>query len=305
MFHFRNALATLSRTLPQFRGKGPLGVGVGRLLTDIESNEDCITTIKMKDGTLMRVDIRSITERWAYWTGDYDQEVISRLASCLQKQSVVFDVGANIGFYSIALGNKLAALEGKLHAFEPVRSNFDRLVWCVEANGLEGTVSAHNVALGDEEGTIEMFMANDDNAITGNAVLMKGRVPQENYSQGNASSPITTLDAFVQEKQITACHLIKVDVEGAEVMFLRGGIGFLSKHRPIIYGEFNPYWLNQFGHSFVDVGNIVQPWDYRLFKQVKHKRFTEFTRPEVGIENVLMCPSETPDATLAELGVLM
>lgn len=308
---FRNAIAASFRALPRFRGKSYLGAATGRFLTSEDNEEDPIATVRMLDGSLMLVDVRSRTEQWAYWTGDYDHNVISKLSACLRERCVVFDVGANVGFYSVSLGNKLKPLNGTLHAFEPVRSNFDRLIRSVELNNLERVVAAHNVALGDEEGTIEMSMENDRNASTGNAVMVKGKITGKLGSNTNAR--ITRLDDFAREKQIQACHLIKIDVEGAEVMFLRGGSDFLGEHRPIIYGEFSAYWLEQFGHSFVDAANIVAPWGYRLFrsvtsrqnmfKQSGHARFTEFEHPEVGIEDVLLVPSDTPRSVLTSLGI--
>ncbi len=134
--------------------------------------------------------------------------------------------------------------------------------------------------------------------------MLKGKVIEEDNLTGNAAARITRLDSFVEEQQIEACHLIKIDVEGAEVMFLRGGEAFLSRHRPIIYGEFNPYWLKQFNHSFLDVFDIVKPWGYRFFRQQKQARFTEIMQPEVGLADVLLCPSETSDKVLSDLGVV-
>ncbi len=253
----------------------------------------------------MRIDVRSKTEQWAYWTGEYDTDVISRLATCLQEHCTVFDVGANIGFYSIALGKNLAGLNGKLHAFEPVPNNYARLQECINLNQLGNTITAHNIALGSEEGMIELYMVTDNNASTGNAVVLKEKVITEDKLKGNATARITQLDSYVQEQGIEACHLIKIDVEGAEVMFLRGGESFLSKTRPIIYGEFNPHWLKQFGHSFLDVVNIVKPWDYRIFKQQKGVRFTEVMQPEVGLADILLCPAETPNSVLSELGIVL
>lgn len=304
MHSLRNALAKSFRRLPPFRGKGRLGVAIGRPLVHADDDADSIAKIVMRDGTLMRIDVRSRTEQWAYWTGEYDAQIISRLAACLTESCTVFDVGANVGFYTIALGKKLSKLHGKLHAFEPVRSNFERLVDCVSLNALESTVFAHNIALGDEEGTIELHMESKGNASTGNAVMVKGKVRTENNLMINSTAPITHLDSFVQEWGIDSCDLIKIDVEGAEVMFLRGGSNFLSKQRPIIYGEFNPYWLTQFGYSFLDVASIVTPWDYRFFKQVGLANFTEVMQPTEGLADMLLCPSETPKILLKNLGVI-
>lgn len=303
MYNFRNELANSFRRLPPFRGKGRLGVAIGRPLIHAGDDADSIAEITMRDGTLMRIDVRSRTEQWAYWTGEYDAQIIPLLAACLSEGCTVLDVGANIGFYTIALGKTVRKLHGILHAFEPVRSNFERLMDCVALNAMESTISAHNIALGEEEGIIELHMESQGNASTGNAVMIKGKVGTENQLANNSSAQITRLDTFAREQKLESCDLIKIDVEGAEVMFLRGGNGFLSKHRPIIYGEFNPYWMAQFGHSFLDVVSIVGQWEYRYFKQVDHASFTEVKNPTEGMRDMLLCPLETSDEVLKKLGV--
>jgi FkbM family methyltransferase len=300
----RNALAASLRALPSFRGKGRLGVTLGRSLTD-DDDRRSIVTIEMRDHSLMQIDVRSRTELGAFWTGEYEAAILGRLSAILQPGWTVLDVGANVGFYAVALGRRLKALGGgTLHAFEPIPSNFERLTHCIALNALEEVVYPHCVALGDEEGPIDMHWDDGDHASTGNAVLLKGRVVLHRVMTANARARITRLDSFVQQERITACHLIKIDVEGAEVLFLRGGATFLGAHRPIIYGEFNAYWLRQFGHSLADVAQIVAPWHYCLFRQGgRAAEFVPLDGPEAGGENVLLCPAETPDSVLTQLGV--
>jgi FkbM family methyltransferase len=303
MYTLRNSVASLSCSTPYFRGKRRLGNMISRLSTDFSKDLECISTVRMQDGTLMQLDIRSRTEQWPYWTGTYENDIISKLSNCLRERCVVFDVGANIGFYSIPLGQKLLRLDGVLYAFEPVNSNFDRLTTNISLNGLEKTVLAHNIALGDSEGVIQMSMENTSNAKTGNAVMVKGEI-QSTYFGANSTARLTQLDTFVKEQNIQSCHLVKIDVEGAEVMFLQGGMSFLSQTRPIIYGEFNNYFLPKFGHSFLDVVNIVSPWGYRFFQQTKLGQFIEIEQPKPNLEHLLLMPSETPDSLLNHLGVV-
>jgi FkbM family methyltransferase len=298
----RDGLSSAFRALPHFRGKSRAGVAIGRFLTDIEDDEDCIVTIRMRDGSLMRVDVRSRTEEWAYWTGDYDGEIISRLRTCLAPGCVVLDVGANVGFYSIALGKTVKALNGTLYAFEPVASNLKRIEQAVVLNGLERAVRPFNIALGDRDGVIKMFMEQDNRASTGNAIIITDNVADQ-LSQ-NVTARITKLDTFAEEQNIQACHLVKIDVEGAEVMFLRGAMEFLARHRPIIYGEFNAYWLKKFGGSFMEVVEILRPLDYRFFKQTERTEFVELSRPAEGDEDVLLAPMETSTSVLRALGVV-
>ena len=297
----RDGLSSAFRALPGFRGKSRAGVALGRLLTDIHDDDDCLATIRMRDGSLMRLDVRSRTEAWAYWTGEYDAAIISRLRTCLTPGSVVLDVGANVGFYSIALGNALKSLGGRLFAFEPVPSNMRRIEEAVVLNDLDETVRAFNVALGDEEGSIDMFMEDDNGARTGNAIMVTKSVADEIVQ--NVSARMTRLDTFAAEQHIDSCRLIKIDIEGAEVMFLRGATRFLAAHRPIIYGEFNSYWIKRFGCSFLDVVEILKPLHYRFFKQTAAGEFIETMHPAEGDEDLLLAPDTVDSATLRQLGV--
>lgn len=303
MYKLRNSIASWSRSTPYFRGKRRLGKSLGHILTNFNSDRECLSNVRMQNETWMQLDVRSRTEQWSYWTGYYDDDIINKLSNCLKEKCVVFDIGANIGFYSVALGYKLQTLNGQLYAFEPVKSNFDRLTTNISLNNLEKTILPHKIALGDDESTIEMSMENVNNSMTGNAVMVRGKIPS-NYFGINSQARLTRLDTFVQEQNIKNCHLIKIDVEGAEVMFLRGGVSFLSQTRPIIYGEFNNYFLPKFGSSFLDVVNIVSPWDYRFFKQNKFGQFIEIEEPQPRLEHVLLTPSETSNSILNQLGVI-
>lgn len=297
----RDGLSSAFRLLPDFRGKSRSGATIGRWLTDMDDEKDCLATIRMRDGSIMRVDVRSRTEEWAYWTGDYDGAIIARLRTCLTPGCVVLDVGANVGFYSISLGNTLKTIGGKLFAFEPVPSNVKRIEETISLNGLEKTVRTFNVALGNEEGFIELAMENDHGATTGNAVMITDTIADE--IPPNVTAAITRLDLLAEEQKIESCRLIKVDIEGAEVMFLRGAAGFIRAHRPIIYGEFNSYWIKRFGCSFLDAVALLAPIGYRFFKQTSQGEFAELVQPKDGDEDLLMAPLETPVSTLRELGV--
>lgn len=294
----RDKTAALFRALPSVRGKGRIGVTLSKWLTDYQKDEESIVTFKMRDGSLMRIDLRSRTEGWTFWTGEYDRQIIELFSACIQPEWVVLDVGANVGFWSVPIGRKLKDLGGTLYTFEPVKTNFDRLVEVIRLNGLEGVVRPFNVALGDEEGIIQISMESNNNAKTGNAVILK----EESIGE-TTSARITLLDKLAQEQNIKTCHLIKVDIEGAEFTFLKGAASFIKEHRPIIYGEFNVYWMRQFGHSFLDIADLTLSWNYCMYKYLGKKSFTEISKPAAGIENVLLVPQETADKLLTSLNI--
>ena len=301
----RNSLAAFFRYLPYFKGKYRLGPTLIPLLSKYEVEEDCLVTFQMRDGSIMRLDLRSFTEQRAFFSGEYDGGIIQRIYSILKPGSTIFDIGANVGFYSIALGRQLKKIscDSKLWAFEPVKPNFDRLVNLVEINRLQNTVYPVNIALGNQEGEIQLHMGDKCNySTTGNAVWLRESLAVK--IEPNCSSQITKLDTFVKKHNIEACDLIKVDIEGAELEFLQGGINFITRNRPIIYGEFSPYWSKEFGYSFMDVAELVSSWEYNLYKQIGRKNFVQIKEPQVGIEDVLMVPQEQSFSTLDALGVL-
>jgi hypothetical protein len=161
---------------------------------------------------------------------------------------------------------------------------------------------AYDIALGDDEGMIEISMENKNNSSTGNAVMIAA-FPADYFGR-TSKAHLTRLDTFVKKQNIQNCDLIKIDVEGAEVMFLRGGASFLSQTRPIIYGEFNNYFLPKFGASFLDVVNIVLPWNYRFFQQKRSGQFIEIKQFKPDLEHIILAPSETPNFILNKLGII-
>jgi hypothetical protein len=124
-----------------------------------------------------------------------------------------------------------------------------------------------------------------------------GTPPHETRS----SAPIQTLDRVAQEIGLSSCHLIKVDIEGAEYEFLEGGSSFIREHRPILFGEFNPFWLRKNGHRFVDVASLVLPWGYRLFGENGKDGFSEVEQITNDLHDVLFLPRDLPASTVRAL----
>ena len=170
------------------------------------------------------------------------------------------------------------------------------LVEVVALNGLENVVETFPVALGDEEGEIELFVGYTDSPATGNAVIVRdgvGEFVARTWDTGERRydrARITRLDTLLAERPVPSCRLLKLDIEGAELLFFRGASAFLATHRPIIYGEFNPVWMRQFGHAFPDVGALAAPLGYRFYRHVPRRGFVPLPEPLEGVENILLLP---------------
>jgi FkbM family methyltransferase len=291
-------LSRLSRKLPSSRNKARLGRIITRLLpSELFSS---IAPIRMKDGSVIVLDARSRTEAGAFWNGEYEQDELDFFRVCVADGGTVLDVGANVGLVAIPLARHLKRSGGgKLIAIEPVKSNFDRLVQSIQLNDLADVVSPFCIALGDREGEVEFARENSGDASTGNAMLSVAVDGKTGYDFSTVK--MTMLNAFAAQNDLPPVDFVKVDIEGAEVLFLRGGSEFLQQSRPVIYGEFNSDLMPKYGHTFLDVVAIVQPWDYRIFAFAGRLLPIEITQPEPGRGNVFLVPTEKAETLLKRI----
>ncbi len=282
-------LAALGRATPNFRGKGTLARALHARLRAAALARDPMREVTMRDGSRARWDLRDDAEAMACWLGEADDDVRDALLARVKPDATVFDVGANVGWWTVPLARRLARGGGRVVAFEPVPANRARLEWAIAANAVGAQVQVAAVALGDAPGELGMWLKSEETgAGSGTAALVTGDGPS------HLRVPVVTLDAWTAEQGLTRCDLMKLDIEGAELMMLRGAERFIAATRPLIFGEFEAYWLSTFGATFVDVAEwagrnryAMRRWDART------GAFVALERVEVGVQDVLLEPLPT------------
>ena len=125
------------------------------------------------------------------------------------------DVGANVGAWSI----RASKYYESVYAFEPNRKFFSRLERNIRLNRLYN-VHPYNVALGDTDG------------ISTQRVIHVEELARTTGVMGDARVQTRRLDGFDLLPSI-----IKIDVEGAAIQVIRGALGTIRAHRPIIIIE--------------------------------------------------------------------
>jgi FkbM family methyltransferase len=253
-------LASRYRALPHFRGKGRVALALHSALRKfgLHGGETLVT---MRDGRRLNLDPRSRTELLAYWTGVYDDHVIAELIRVITPGSTVLDIGANIGWYTIAFA-RAAQRNCKVVAFEPIPANVKRLQQNIAANSVHAQVEVVPVALSDTAGQRVAFsVETDGGSETGNAIMVGAL---DGGHTANAYATTATLDEYIERYPIDCCPIIKIDVEGAELLVLRGGEQFLRKYTPIVYAEFNRHWAAQFGYDMRDIEAFAGRLGYRV-----------------------------------------
>lgn len=282
-------LAALARATPNFRGKGTLARALHRRLRAGALARDPMREVVMRDGSRARWDLRDDAEAMACWLGEADDDVRDALLARVPRDATVLDVGANVGWWTVPLARRLAAGSGRVVAFEPVPANRARLEWAIAANGVRAQVQVAPVALGDAPGELGMWLKSEETgAGSGTAALVTGDGPS------HLRVPVVTLDDWTAAQGLVRCDLMKLDIEGAELMMLRGAERFIATTRPLIFGEFEAYWLSTFGATFLDVaawasrnGYAMQRWD------PARKAFVALERADVGVQDVLLEPLRT------------
>lgn len=151
--------------------------------------------------------------------GVWEPENLSVLYSFLTPTTVFLDVGANIGYFSIAIGNRLKR-GGRVFSFEPHSKLTNLIERSVQLNGLEAVVRVLQCAVSDEEGMLDLFYPDDH--------LGKGSTARNANEQGKTLRvPAHRVDNLV-DKSLTV-DLIKIDVEGHELPVLRGMVDIFAR----------------------------------------------------------------------------
>jgi len=173
------------------------------------------------------------------WMGFYELQKQQLISKEVQGGTVFYDVGANVGFYSL-LASILVG-PGEVFAFEPVPKNVAYLKKHLELNRVKN-VKVFEVAVSDNAGTMRF-----QTEPTG----FKGHLSSEGIPVS-----VTTLDTLVVDKEILPPKYIKMDIEGAELLALRGAETTIREFHPTIF-------LATHGHN---VGRLcrelLESWGY-------------------------------------------
>lgn len=182
----------------------------------------------------------------------YEVDQLARCRHLIREHHLqyFFDMGANFGLYSMLLSDEMDLLH--LHAFEPLPRNAHQFGANLYLNGLDNRVSLYNYALSDRNGQIDLFV---DPSSTGVSTLL----PTEARSRREAYKESIQIESRVFDEAFSFTGiraLVKMDVEGAELLVLAGMSQFLSNNHVVLQVETMPQTLDQ-----VDV--LMQKAGYR------------------------------------------
>jgi FkbM family methyltransferase len=219
-------------------------------------------TVPIRDGfgVFEIRNCRELIQRNIYFLGYYEFRETKLIKQYLRKDDTFIDVGANIGWFTI-LASHIVGRNGKVIAFEPSGKIYSHLERNVQLNS-PNNIRLEKTALAANHGSAILSGISDRNA--GKGTIM-GILPK-NDENGEEVSTIRFDDYAVSER-LSQVRMMKIDVEGAEMLCLQGAKAFLERRgADYLLIEINDHRLRQAGCSSREVVNFLQGCGYRLFR---------------------------------------
>jgi FkbM family methyltransferase len=215
----------------------------------------------LPNGLTMNCDLKDHVQRHIYYSGVYEPIEAHLFCRLISEGQTVFDVGSNVGQYAL-LASTLVGPSGRVYAFEPVPKNHSRNAAHLQSNRVNN-VFLQKLAAWNKRGELELGLASDMTENDGSFSI--GAVTSSAVEPIKATA--VPLDDFVSENKIPQIHLVKMDIEGAELSALEGFRQTLKRDHPVLLMEVNKLACERMGYRPQALWDlIVKDLGYRPWK---------------------------------------
>jgi len=186
---------------------------------------------------------------------DYEKVESNMMENLVSDGDTFFDIGANIGWYSINIAASRRAT--KVYCFEPIPKTYKSLSMNIELNSVSNVI-AYNFGFSSHAGEFPFYYYPEGSGNASSANLT-GRDDVE-----SVQCKVRTLDDFTTETG-TDVNFIKCDVEGAELLVFQGGIKTITRDKPIVFSEILRKWSEKFNYNPNDIFWFFKNQGYQAF----------------------------------------
>jgi len=221
--------------------------------------------------------------------GEFSEIELSLMSKFIMKDDVVFDIGSNIGAFTVPFAKKVGEL-GQVYAFEPQKVIYELLQDNVNKNKLKN-VKVFNVGIGKKKEELELNEI--DYSKVGNFGGVSFKYDSSSFTKNIKDKKykvkIISLNEFME---IEKCNFLKIDVELMELDILMGGKNFLEKFRPILWIENHQFYPNEI-NKFLLENDYNAYWAYSyIFNESNHFINDNNYFGELATLNTLAIPKE-------------
>ncbi len=197
----------------------------------------------------------------------FEYKTISLFEKLVETSSVIFDIGANVGLLSVIASrtNKKATI----HSFEPSSKTYQVLNYNIELNKCPN-ILVNQMALSNAQGEVVLYTPEsefkdfDDSFKT----ISIDKAIDTNQSKSAEKVRMSTFDTYVFENQIRDVSLIKIDIEGAELLFFRGAAKYFTDNKnnlPILVFENTENNNQRFNYTVTDTLAYLSKFGFRIY----------------------------------------
>ena len=215
--------------------------------------------------------------------GTYEQDDALLLFNLTESDFTIFDIGANIGWYSLNFSGILK--NGIIYSFEPIPVTLENFRKNLLLNNVSN-VKPFNIALSNSNGDLDFYYNPDELGAS------SARNIKELDQITKVKCRTQTLDSFCNENTITKLDLIKCDVEGGELFVFEGGRDTIKKYQPIVFTEMLRKWSAKFDYHPNKIIKYFSELDYKCFIVNKNKiiEINEVTEDTVETNFIFLHP---------------
>ena len=216
-------------------------------------------------------------DRELFMFKNYEKRILDIFLEEINKNSIVLDVGGNIGFHSLFLSK----ISKKVISFEPIKKIYSQFKKSVKENNISN-IKLYNLGLSNK---------NEEKIIYENFENMgaSSLINKRNFNKKEKIN-LVKFDDFIKNKKI---DFIKMDIEGYEYFALKGMKKTLKKYKPKIIFEFSPCFYKEIdGKISENILLELKKLNYKIFSVNSKKEIrdiNQFIKKHQFINTNLFC----------------
>lgn len=256
-------------TRPAYRIKG---IGIGRICEFVRrwaarhAPQTPLLIDDFRGNARFRCFLREHMGGQIFFRGSYSGDQLTLIEKLLNTHSVFIDAGANQGEFSIAAARIVQ--QGKVIAFEPVSEYRERLLENVRLNNF-GNVQVITAALGEKEGHLPIYDRQENFTDGTRNEGLPTLFASESRHHAREVVQVRRLDDVLRELGIPRVDVIKLDIEGAEWIALRGAVNTLASCRPTLVLEIGRETCRAAGYEPEALVEWLTSLNYRIEKVIE------------------------------------
>jgi FkbM family methyltransferase len=278
------ALRYYARSFPVSKGKErvvsllwkPLSFGRYKYTVNLHNSAITVTC-----------DITQLLQRHLYFWGSYELEHCEHWKRLARRSQVIFDVGANLGLYSLlaAEANPMT----QIHSFEPTPEILARLKAHLELNQIDN-VKVNALGVGSHTGRAVLREDLGSAGINdGMNFMIDSEIPTQ---ESDRLVSLTSLDDYCRQHDLDRIDLVKMDIEGGEYQALLGARRLLQTQSiGCLFIELAEWAASRSGHSTLEIKTLLEENGYQLHRLTSRGLIPlNGARPRDGENAVALAP---------------